>query len=429
VSFNDLPDRPPFLLTMADYYGTLAAVRCLGRAGLPVTIAESKWLAPARWSRYVTRQVKCPDPGEPQRFLEWLLEFGHREPGHVLYATSDDMLFFFGQHKAELAKSFRMFQPDLSVAYSLLNKRRLQALCEQSGIDCPETFFPESLDEVRALAPRAKFPLLIKPRTQILFSDHVKGSQVSDAASLPAAYENFVRRHRYDPALLAFDPDVVRPMLQTFHVEAAQNIYSVTGFCDPKAELFVARGAVKVLQRPRKLGIGLCFEHVPLDPALAEKVHTLCRMAGYAGAFEVEFIQSNGRLLLIDFNPRFYSQMGFDIARALPLPVFVYLAALGQEERLREAVNAARTFEVPTDAAYCHRFIFEVLLRAQGLSGKLSREEVRHWREWYASRGERVTDAVLDGADLLPSLVDGLTHLRGYARHPRAFLRTIVLDR
>src|SRR5690242_812950 len=51
---------PPFLLTMPAYGGTLAAARCLGERGVSVTMAGDTLLAPARWSRYVTRWETCP---------------------------------------------------------------------------------------------------------------------------------------------------------------------------------------------------------------------------------------------------------------------------------------------------------------------------------------------------------------------------------
>ena len=419
---------PPFLLTMADYYGTLAAVRCLGRAGLPVTVAEGKVLAPARWSRYVTRRVSCPGVADTDAFLGWLLEFGRMEPGHVLYPTSDDMAFLFALNKDALSRSFRLFQPDIGTLYGILNKERLQRSCELAGIDVPVTYFPGTPEAVRSLESTARYPLLIKPRTQILFETHVKGAQVAYAGELTLKYDEFVRNNRYGAKILAYDPNVVRPMLQAFHPEAARNIYSVSGFCDPSEDVFVARAAVKVLQHPRKLGIGLCFEHAEVDPAIQARLIALFKAIGYFGVFEVEFVRAGDRLLLIDFNPRFYSQMNFEVTRGLPLPVIVYFAALGEKDRVRELVERARQFSPPPDAAYCHRFIFEVLLRAQSLSGKLNTDDVRYWRDWLVQREPLVTDAVLDDADRLPAFVDVMTHLRRYARHPRAFLRSMVLD-
>lgn len=422
-------ERPPILLTMADYYGTLAAVRSLGRLGIPITVAESKWLAPARWSRYVTRRVECPDVGDSDAFLAWLLRFGEREPGHVLYPTSDDMAWLFALHREELGRHFRLYQPPVDVIYALLNKQKLHGLCQEVGLDMPDTWFPESEADLERIAAQARFPVLLKPQTQILFESHVKGSQVERAEDLRPRYREFLEKNRYGRKLLDYDAHADRPMVQAFYPEAAQNIFSLSGFVDRTGELFVARGALKVLQRPRKLGIGLCFEEVPVDVELAEKVRALCKKLGYFGTFEIEFIRAGGRQLLIDFNPRFYSQMGFDIARGMPLPLFVYEAASGHEERLGEVAREALAWKGGGQYIYCHRGIFELLLRAQGLSGRLSSDEVRHWREWYARNRERAVDAVIDTGDWVPWMVDVAMHLRSYARHPKSFIRTMVLDR
>ncbi len=421
--------RPPILLTMADYYGTLAAVRSLGRLGIPVTMAESKLLAPARWSRFVTRRVECPDVGDSERFLEWLMRFGEREPGHVLYPTSDDMAWLFALHREELGKHFRMYQPSVDVIYGLLNKKRLHGLCQDVGLDMPQTWFPEGESDLARVTAEARFPVLLKPQTQILFESHVKGSQVERASELLPRYREFLERNHYGRKLLDYDAKANLPMVQAFHAEAAQNIFSLSGFVDRTGELFVVRGALKVLQRPRKLGIGLCFEEVPVDVELAEKVRALCKKLGYHGTFEVEFIRAGGKQLLIDFNPRFYSQMGFDIARGQPLPLLVYEAACGHEERLAEVVRDTLAWKGAGQYIYCHRGIFELLLRAQGLSGRLSADEVKHWREWYARNRERAVDAVMDTSDWVPWMVDTAMHLRSYVRYPRGFIRTMVLDK
>src|SRR5262249_20169106 len=54
--------RPPCLLTMPTYGGTLAAARALGAAGVAVTVAGEGLLAPARWSRSSRRFERCPPP-------------------------------------------------------------------------------------------------------------------------------------------------------------------------------------------------------------------------------------------------------------------------------------------------------------------------------------------------------------------------------
>src|SRR6188472_1424905 len=74
----------PVLLTSSGFYGTLAAVRSLGRAGIPIVVADEARLGPASWSRFVTRRERCPGQSS-SAFIDWLLAFGEEHPGHVLY--------------------------------------------------------------------------------------------------------------------------------------------------------------------------------------------------------------------------------------------------------------------------------------------------------------------------------------------------------
>lgn len=424
-------NHPPVLLTVAGYYGTLAAARCLGRAGIPVTVADPRLLAPARWSRFATRRVSCPSVDEPERFVEWLLRFGEREPGHVLYPTSDDVAWLLSSHRDALAPHFRLFQPPLEVLRGLLDKRELFAACQDVGIDAPPTYFPNDERELEEIGRRVPFPLLLKPTTQVLHRSHHKGIMVASRDALLPSYRVFHANNQYHPWLLEQLPGAGRPMLQTFYAHAARSIYSVAGFIDAAGEGgVVALGAKKVLQRPRKLGIGLCFEEAALRPELVAALSALCRRVGYFGVFEAEFIDVDGRFLLIDFNPRFYSQMAFEIDRGLPLPLLAYEAALGRGDALRDTRSAVRARGTPARGqVYTHRFILELMTRAQRLAGKMSAAEARHWRRWCEAHRGRVSDAVVDRGDWLPAVVDVASTAYGYGRHPRAFMRSMILDR
>jgi predicted ATP-grasp superfamily ATP-dependent carboligase len=423
---------PPVLLTVASYYGTLAAARCFGRAGIPVTMADSRFMAPARWSRFVTRRERCPAVEEPENFIEWLLDFGRRSPGHVLYPTSDDAAWVLARHRDVLAEHFRMFSPPLRTIHALLDKRELFTICQELGIDAPATYFPRGTQDLDRIAREASFPLLLKPTTQVLMPSHHKGLMVPDAESLASRFESFRAFGRYHPWIIEHSPDIAVPMLQEFRPEAASGIYSVAGFMGASDTGGVlALAAMKVLQRPRKLGIGLCFEEVPLRADIAAALTAICRRIGYHGVFESEFIEANGRYLLIDFNPRFYSQMAFEIDRGLPLPLLAYEGALGGDAALAAARRTLRdrATTASTKRVYTHQFLLRLMTRVQQLSGRMSTAEATRWREWYRAHRGRVSDAVLDRDDRMPRLIDLANTVYAYGRHPRAFIRSMVLDR
>ena len=404
------------LLTMPTYGGTLGAVRCLGRLGVPLVVAGDGLLAAARWSRHVGRFVRCPPAHRTERYLEWLLEFGRREPGHVLYPTSDDLAWLFAANAPELEKHFFLYQPPVETVVRLLDKRSLYAACEAVGIATVPSWFPADEAEVRARASEMAFPLLIKARTQVSRVHQTKGTVVSSSAELLEHYRAFVAHDRYRPEIERHFGDATRPFLQRFMPRASQGVWSVTGFVDRSGELFAARCAVKVMQRTLPVGLGLCFEARELPASLADAAKRLCRSVGYFGVFEIEFLHEDGRFMAIDFNPRFYGQMGFEAPRGLPQAAFAWLAASGQHRELRRAVFAAAAPQDGTATAYAHHFVFELLLLARTLGRRMPAAERGLWKDWYARHRATLVDASADPDDRLPGLVHSLAELSSGVR-------------
>jgi D-aspartate ligase len=420
---------PPFLLTMPAYGGTLAAARCLGRRGIPVTMAGDGALVPARWSRHVTRWVKCPPIGDVDRFFEWLLDFGRREPGHVLYPTSDDLAWLIADRADELGRFYRLYQPGAETVLRLLDKRALHQACEQAGIDTVTTVFPASLEEALPAARALGFPVLLKPRTQILSVSRAKGMLVERPAELTTAYARFLAHNRYARGLARVLPDAHLPMLQAFRPQANDGIYSIAGFVGRLGSDVVARASRKILQRPRRLGVGVCFEEAALDAGALDGLVRLCRQVGYSGVFEAEYVPEGGRLELIDFNPRFYGQMGFEVARDMPLAYLSWLGALGEEETLGRALQEARRWTEGRGYVYGDRLVLGLTLLAQRLSGRMSASEARRWRHWQKDHRRRglMIEATGWPGDRLPGLASVAHEIHFAVRHPRAFMRTVAL--
>jgi D-aspartate ligase len=412
------------LLLGADYYGTLAAARCYGRQGIAVTMADESRRARALHSKYVTRRLVHPPLADPDGLVAWLVRWGEQHPGAFLYPPNDHLAWLFALRREDLAPVFAMYGPSERAVIALLDKKRLHDACAEVGIDVPRTALPDA----GAFDPSdIEFPVLVKPRTQVFLVSGIKGFIAHDREDLALELSRFRELVAFNPVLTARHPDVAQPMVQEYLPAAETSIFSVSGFVAADGT-FACRSAMKVLQRPRKVGIGLCFENRHDDEGLAEKLSRLCRAVGYFGAFEAEFIVSGDRRLLIDFNPRFYSQMAFDIARGLPIPLLVYYAARNDAPGLADAIARARTWRGSGTEVYCHKTMLDVVLTLQRLSGQMSRGDVRRWRRWYRDHASGVTDAVRDPADPLPALVDAASWATHFARHPRSFVKSFVLN-
>jgi predicted ATP-grasp superfamily ATP-dependent carboligase len=415
------------LLLGADYYGTLAAARAYGRAGVKVTMADENRQARGLYSRHVAEKLVHPPLSSPRALIDWLVEWGTRNPGTLLYPPNDHLAWLFAAERQRLSKVFSMYSPSEEAVFTLLDKKKLHEACDRVGIDVPVTLGVADM-EAKAANGGIPFPVLLKPRTQVYLTSGIKGFIAHDRAELIAELQRFKDLVAFDPVLTERHPDIAEPMLQEYLTAAETSIFSVSGFVSEDGTI-VARGAMKVLQRPRKVGIGLCFEGRTAEPALVEKIEALCRRIGYFGAFESEFIVDGEKRLLIDFNPRFYSQMGFDVARGLPLPMLVWHAARGEGDQMRQELARAQAWQARGNEVYCHKTMLDLVLGLQGLSGQMTRDEVRRWRDWYATHRKTATDAVRDPDDRMPAVVDAAQWVRHFARHPRSFVRSFVLNR
>jgi predicted ATP-grasp superfamily ATP-dependent carboligase len=416
------------LLLSADYFGTLAAVRCLGSRGHAVYVADERPRARALFSRFTRERATHPPIGDVQRFLDWLVAFGDSHPETVLYPTNDHVAWLFARNGALLSNHFLTYQPGEDVILTLLDKKRLADACIAVGIDTPRTLYAEDDAALARIEKEARYPLLIKPRTQIYLETGIKGALVHDAPELERELARYNSLVRFNRVLTDAHPDISRPLFQEYLVAAETSIFSMSGFVTKEGEVF-ARASMKVLQRPRKIGIGLCFEGREIEPALKEKLAALCKHVGYYGAFEVEFIADGDKRLLIDFNPRFFSQMAFDVARGLPIPLLVYHAARGDVGGLDDELGQARRESEHTDHGYCHKTILDLVLTLQRASGSMSKDDVTHWRKWVKSHRGKLTDAVRDPDDRVPGMLDAALWAEHFAKHPRSFVRDFVLNR
>ncbi len=417
---------PPALLATPAYYGTLAAVRTLGRDNIRVTTAGPSVWAVSGWSKYSSTHAECPPTTRTDEFIGWLLEFGRQNERHVLLPTCDDTAWLYALYRDQLSRYFHMSAVGISAVHALLHKGHLAEHARKVGLDVPRSWLPADANDLLRIASELTFPVLLKPVTQVLFASRNKGLRVERPQDLAAGFAEF-RTMRHGRELMAYDPSAAMPMVQEFFPSAATSIYNISSYAQG-GKLWGARAGRKILQRPRRLGVGVCFEEAAVEPDLAEKLEGLVQSVGYSGVFEAEFIQTEDRRILIDFNPRFYNQMGFDVARGLQLPTLAYFGALQQDVAPPEAYRTT-SGQAPTGKVFAYGSAFKVMIASQRLSGALSAEEADAWVAWYEAHQGKLVDAVSDPDDRWPGRIDTLQMVGSHLRHPRAFLRYVALNR
>lgn len=417
-SIADRAGLPAALLHSASYYGTLAATRALGRAGVPVAVASTGPFECASWSRYARRRLRCPPTERTADYLQWLRALGANEPGMVLVPTSDDHAWLFARYAEELGAGFRCRSPSAETILGLLDKRRLAEACAAAGLATLPSWFPQDEAELRAVESELEYPVVVKPRTQLFHRTRFKGT-VAERSSLLAAWQRLDGEGCSDPELLAREPGLRHPFLQAFASDPQVGIVSVSGFIDPAAGIFVCRCSRKLPDDHQRLDVGRWFEALPTDPSLAEGLLVLCKNTGFAGVFEAEFAPFEGKLALIDFNPRLYGQLGFDEARGASLAQLAYLHALGDSERLRRLASAGQR------GSEHGLYINRVALAVQCLPTIYRDEPIGRLQicAGWPSKGTPVfaaargaPDFILDAGDPAPAVVEAFNLLAGSLR-------------
>ncbi|NRA63311.1 MAG: hypothetical protein HRU19_02440 [Pseudobacteriovorax sp.] len=414
------------LITTGSYLGTLAAIRDFGRNGVKVILADTS-MSLSHFSRYLHRYESCPSPSNSSAFIAWLLNYGKRHPGLFLYPSCDLTAWLYSVHRDELRQVFKIYSPDKGVLFEILNKKRLMQHCETLNIDCPKSVFPTSLEDVKRYARDIKMPCLIKPQTQVGSKTKSKGTKVYEIDSLIDSYQTQRVKNQYEGYIKDYANDIDWPIIQEYHDEATRDTLSIAGFIGRDPGQFYCRASKKVMQTPRKIGVGLCFESTEPPEQIVRQCEDLCRHLGYYGIFEIEFICREGQYLLIDFNPRYYGQMEFEIQRSLSLPMILLdQINLEPSEIPRQTATAISTKQEGS-FHYSVNWLFYMTLICSWLGFNLSTTELKEWFRW-KNKAPNYHDAVYRSDDIKPFIFHLIASLAKYLRHPRATFRNLFLE-
>lgn len=179
-------------ITDGHWRKSLAAVRALGKQGIPVTVGETTWLATAAFSRHCSRRVIYPSPLRHQEnFMDWLADHLRRRRHRLLLPMEDKTIGLAAEHREILSRY--TFVPVVShmQMQTAQRKDKVIGLAARLGIPTPRTWLVQDLQQIHTLKNQLPFPVVIKPRQG---SGAAGVAYVRDAAGFVAAYERVHRR-------------------------------------------------------------------------------------------------------------------------------------------------------------------------------------------------------------------------------------------
>jgi predicted ATP-grasp superfamily ATP-dependent carboligase len=406
------------LVFNGEHYGTLAAIRFLSQAGFKVYLAEAKPFAPGSVSVGLFERVVSPDIANEDQFMDWLMKFGREHKGTFLYPVSDVTCWLFSKNGDKLREFFDLQYPGPEVIRKILLKTELNRAAEKVGIDYPQTWEPLTISDVEKIAAQEPIEegFVVKPKTQMGQKILHKGFIILNEDQLVTQYNKFLQNYPSYPIAGLTNQQDCLPMIQRYVASSLKGVFSVAGFINKDGTIFHTQGSVKTLQRPARMGIGLCFESFDLPADLSEKVKKLCLELGYFGIFEVEFLMTaDNKSQIIDFNCRYYSQMSFDIKRGL--------------NGLGAMTGCTPLITVPPESQYKHyRYslswylmilcIVQFFMLNFGFTFK--------WLNWLFFGKGKYIDKVSSRSDFKPLIADVIQTVKFWILHPRSSFFSLI---
>jgi len=299
-------------------HSTLGIIRSLGRLGVPVYACVEDRFAPAAMSRYLTRAFVWDTGGlNTEQLLTGMAAIGERlgRPT-VLVPIDDSAAAFVAEHSDVLAKWFLFPRLPRELPRRLANKRDLYLLCRSIGVPCPETAFPDSVDEVHAFIERVKFPAVVKAAEPQRLP---KGTRSVSIAQTPQELLAIYRQ--------AQSPESPNLIFQEYIPESHAEDWIFHGYCNPQTDCLVTFTGKKLRSHPAFAGPTTLGVSVLNEP-LSRQTETLLKAVAYAGIVDIDYRldKRDGQYKLLDFNPRiganfrmFEDRAGVDVVRALHL--------------------------------------------------------------------------------------------------------------
>lgn len=334
------------IVTDARYRMSLAVVRSLGRAGVPVLCQEERGIssldALGFHSRYTTDTALTASPRhDPDAFIHDILALG--DEGDVLLPMSLAAILATAGRIDEVRRRYRIALAPLASILIANDTQRLLEVAARVGVPTPQTVvLPPSADPAQLLE-RFQFPVVIKYRE-------------GEGLALPPEQRYAIVREpsRFLQVYGAMAARQASPLVQEY---ISGEGWGMAAIFDANSEPRALFGHRRVREYPVTGGPSAFAESVR-DERMFEYGLRLLKELRWQGVAMVEFKREyeTGEFKLMEINPRFWGSLPLAMHAGADFPHLLYRVAQGEDFPLADNYRVGARM----------RFLFQDLLAARG---------------------------------------------------------------
>lgn len=303
-----------------------------------VLLLDTTW-AVARFSRYVAKTVYY---NTAEELHSQIMQLHLPNKATLLFPTNDEAVEVLSNHYEEYDTHFAMGIPNPSIVALFNNKRNAYQYVADNAIPCPKCWYPNTIDEVREMATKLDYPVVVKPA--VMYSFHAtfgkKAYLCNNAEELEGIFQHI--------ASVNYPIDTI--LIQEFLSGGPKHLYSYGVFA-ADGESKAAVMANRIRQNPMDFGNSTTFAVTCDIPQITEQSKHLLRLVDYFGLGEVEWMYDpvTDTYKFLEINTRAWkwhsisNQLGFsfigamiDYYNGIPTTLTNHAPSVGWVERLTD---------------------------------------------------------------------------------------------
>ncbi|MCU1263398.1 MAG: ATP-grasp protein [Bryobacterales bacterium] len=249
------------------------------------------------------KSYACPNPDtHPEQWVEFMKNLACKmEMKPVFIPAADVFVAALGRHGEALADDYLISPRGAELQASLTTKETQYALATEHGFPCPRMAYVQSSAELKAFIADARFPCLIKPRSQrewdaLPEGNSLRGNKIMIAETRDELLRYYELAEPYRPEVIAQEVIQGPGSAKFYYVSAYGNGGSLLGSCVLQA----------VRDHPPFTGMPTIVRPV-VDAEITSLCDGFLRKVNYRGICEFELKRDirDGKVRLIEINPRF----------------------------------------------------------------------------------------------------------------------------
>ncbi|MBU0498085.1 MAG: hypothetical protein KKG04_09080 [Candidatus Thermoplasmatota archaeon] len=313
----------PIGFVLGEYItGGLGAVRCLGRAGVPVIWLDATSKHIGFHSKYCKGIISPDLRDHPRDYIDFLLDIGSSlSYKGVLFPIRDIEVMTMLKHRSQLEKYFHIPMADLSISKKLLNKYIFYKTLKNYNIPHAKTFFSHKLSDIEDISKKVQYPCILKPfhSANFVLEFGKKMFIANSAIQLQQQYQKaLAKKHEV--------------LIQEIIPGSAQNMCGMNAYYD---KTFIPHGVFmyqRIREWPHGMGNGCCIESVKI-PELEKIITPFMKNIKYYGIVDAEFKMDSRdhKYKLIEINSRCWMQSSLPARCGANIPLLAYLDAVGRD--------------------------------------------------------------------------------------------------